>query len=137
MTQVNGAAKDAGDPDMFWLSANTAPTIGDYFRTANYQTHYRGKWHVTRADILHPGTQDALVSFRKNGARWHKREASTPRRIDSTNSAIPAGSARNPMAGIPITPATRRGSTPLVRTPAMDGIACMPSRRQNCWLNSI
>lgn len=78
VTQVNGAAKDASDPGMFWLSPNTAPTIGDYFRTraGGYQTHYRGKWHVSRADILLPGSQNVLNSFNnKTGARDPKTEA--------------------------------------------------------------
>ncbi len=77
VTQVDGAAKAASDPGMFWLSPDTSPTIGDYFRTkaGGYQTHYRGKWHVSRADILLPGSQNVLNSFNnKTGARDPKIE---------------------------------------------------------------
>ena len=87
VSQVDGAAKAASDPGMFWLSPDTAPTIGDYFRTkaGGYQTHYRGKWHVSRADILLPGSQNVLKSFNnKTGARDPKIEAlyRTAERLD-------------------------------------------------------
>ena len=87
VTQVDGAAKAASDPGMFWLDPNTAPTIGNYFRTqtGGYQTHYRGKWHVSRADILLPGSQNVLNSFNnKTGARDPKIEAlyRTAERLD-------------------------------------------------------
>ena len=74
VTQVNGAAKAAADADMFWLDPGMVPTIGNYFRTAGYQTHYRGKWHVSDADIIKPGTQEALPSYHPNGARDYERE---------------------------------------------------------------
>ncbi len=63
VTQTDGAAKTAYDPDIFWLNPSTVPTIGDYFRTAGYQTYWKGKWHVSAADILVPGTQNAFLSY--------------------------------------------------------------------------
>ena len=33
-TQTTGAAKEAFDPDVFWLDPNSVPTLGDYFRQA-------------------------------------------------------------------------------------------------------
>ncbi|MGI5839525.1 MAG: sulfatase-like hydrolase/transferase [bacterium] len=66
VSQTNGAAKAAYDPEMFWLDPNTVPTLGDYFRTAGYRTFYRGKWHLSEADILIPGTKTALPSYDTN-----------------------------------------------------------------------
>jgi arylsulfatase A-like enzyme len=63
VSQTSGAAKEAFDPDMFWLDRNTVPTMGDYFRAAGYQTFYKGKWHVSDEDILIPGTHNALASY--------------------------------------------------------------------------
>ncbi|MCG8403246.1 MAG: sulfatase-like hydrolase/transferase [Firmicutes bacterium] len=63
VSQTNGAAKSAFDPDMFWLDPNTVPTMGSYFCTAGYRTFYKGKWHISDADILIPGTRNALPSY--------------------------------------------------------------------------
>lgn len=63
VSQTDGAAKSAFDPDMFWLDPNTVPTMGDYLRTAGYLTLYKGKWHISEADILIPGTKNALPSY--------------------------------------------------------------------------
>jgi choline-sulfatase len=62
-TQTTGAAKEAFDPDMFWLDPNSVPTFGDYFRAAGYSTLWRGKWHGSDADMLIPGTHSQLVSY--------------------------------------------------------------------------
>lgn len=67
VTQTTGAAKNSTDPDVFWLDSATVPTMGDYFRAGGYQTHYRGKWHVSDADILMPGTHQPLHSYDDNG----------------------------------------------------------------------
>ena len=32
-------------------SAGEVPTLGHWFRTAGYDTHYAGKWHITHADL--------------------------------------------------------------------------------------
>ncbi|ACV62884.1 sulfatase [Desulfofarcimen acetoxidans DSM 771] len=63
VSQTDGAAKGAYDPDMFWLNPNTVPTMGDYFRTAGYQTYWKGKWHASAADILVPGTHKPFLSY--------------------------------------------------------------------------
>ncbi|WP_407272126.1 sulfatase-like hydrolase/transferase [Radiobacillus sp. PE A8.2] len=63
VSQTAGAAKGAFDPDMFWLDANTVPTLGDYFRAGGYKTFWKGKWHISEQDILIPGTYNALPSY--------------------------------------------------------------------------
>ncbi len=39
-----------------------------------YDTYYKGKWHVSHADILIPGTYDQLLSFNDQGERDPARE---------------------------------------------------------------
>ena len=63
VTQTTGVAKGAFDPNVFWLDHSTVPTLGDYFRTAGYQTYWKGKWHLSDEDILIPGTHNALPSY--------------------------------------------------------------------------
>ena len=63
VTQTTGVAKTAFENDTFWLDPGTVLTIGDYFRAAGYQTFYKGKWHVSDADILIPGTHTPLPSY--------------------------------------------------------------------------
>lgn len=63
VTQTDGAAKGAYDPDIFWLGPNTVPTIGDYFKAAGYQTYWQGKWHSSAASILVPGTHSAFLTY--------------------------------------------------------------------------
>lgn len=63
VTQTDGAAKSAFDPDMFWLDPNTVPHMGTYFAEAGYGTHWIGKWHESEEDILIPGTKNALPSY--------------------------------------------------------------------------
>jgi choline-sulfatase len=62
-SQTFAAAKEAYDPDIFWVDPNSVPTFGNYFRAAGYLTFWIGKWHVSYADMLVPGTHDPLVSF--------------------------------------------------------------------------
>ncbi|SFS36766.1 sulfatase-like hydrolase/transferase [Marininema halotolerans] len=67
VTQTPGVAKDRFDSDMYWLDANTVPTMGDYFRHAGYQTLYKGKWHISQADIMVPGTsRQSFLSYQSN-----------------------------------------------------------------------
>jgi arylsulfatase A-like enzyme len=47
VSQTDGIFKDPDDPSYPWLAPNGAPTIGDWFRAAGYETHYFGKWHVS------------------------------------------------------------------------------------------
>ncbi len=65
---TDGAAKAANDPNMFWLEANTVPTLGHYFRAAGYRTYYRGKWHVSHADLVTPDTRTVIASSDDAGA---------------------------------------------------------------------
>ncbi|MCK6586290.1 MAG: sulfatase-like hydrolase/transferase [Polyangiaceae bacterium] len=64
---TDGAAKAAVDPDMYWLDPSTVPTLGHYFQKAGYQTHYRGKWHISHADLTAPDTRAALASSDDDG----------------------------------------------------------------------
>lgn len=66
---TDGAAKSAQDPSMFWLDPDTVPTMGHYFRAAGYRTYYRGKWHVTHADLMTPDTRTPIASSDDQGAR--------------------------------------------------------------------
>lgn len=74
VTQTTGVAKSAHDPDVFWLDPNSVPTLGDYFRAAGYRTFYRGKWHVSEADLAVPGSHEALASYTQTGGRDSLRE---------------------------------------------------------------
>jgi arylsulfatase A-like enzyme len=57
---TDGMAKAANDPGMHWLDPDSVPTMGDWFRAAGYRTHYRGKWHISHADLVVPGTHEGL-----------------------------------------------------------------------------
>ena len=61
-------AKRATDPAMSWLDPDSVPTLGDWFRAGGYETHYRGKWHISHADLLIPGTHESLMSSDSDGA---------------------------------------------------------------------
>jgi arylsulfatase A-like enzyme len=67
VSQTDGIAKKNTDPNMAWLDPNSVPTLGDWFRAGGYRTHYRGKWHVSHADLIVPGTHDALMASDDNG----------------------------------------------------------------------
>jgi arylsulfatase A-like enzyme len=62
VTSTDGAAKRSSDPAMSWLDPNSVPTLGDWFRAGGYRTHYRGKWHISHADLVTPGTHDGLMA---------------------------------------------------------------------------
>jgi arylsulfatase A-like enzyme len=64
---TDGAAKHNTDPAMAWLDPNSIPTLGDWFRAGGYRTHYRGKWHVSHADLVIPGTHDGLMASDESG----------------------------------------------------------------------
>lgn len=68
VSQTDGMGKTAWDPGMSWLDPNTVPTMGDWFRAAGYQTHYRGKWHISHADILEPGTHTSVLTTNTDGS---------------------------------------------------------------------
>lgn len=50
VSQTDGMAKRA--TDVTWLGPDTVPTLGHYLSAAGYRTYYRGKWHVSHADLL-------------------------------------------------------------------------------------
>ncbi len=52
---------------MRWLDPDAVPTLGDWFRAGGYQTHYRGKWHISHADLLVPGTHEGLLASDDDG----------------------------------------------------------------------
>ncbi|WGX77264.1 sulfatase-like hydrolase/transferase [Paraclostridium bifermentans] len=37
--------------------------MGDFFRSNGYNTYFKGKWHVSDADIFIPGTHNSLLSY--------------------------------------------------------------------------
>jgi choline-sulfatase len=65
-SQSPGSAREAWDGDQFWLDANSVPTFGNYFRAAGYRTFWIGKWQVSYADMLVPGTRTFLPSYDPN-----------------------------------------------------------------------
>jgi choline-sulfatase len=67
VSQVTGCAKDTYDPDMFWLTQYTVPTIANYLRTAGYRCVYKGKNHfATNVTPIEPGTKTFMLSFDAN-----------------------------------------------------------------------
>ena len=67
VSQTDGSAKQNDDPAMMWLDPDSVPTLGDWFRAGGYQTHYRGKWHVSLADLLIPGSHEGLMASDDDG----------------------------------------------------------------------
>jgi arylsulfatase A-like enzyme len=68
VTVTEGVAKAANDPLMHWLDPDTVPTMGDWFRAAGYQAHYRGKWHISHPDLVPVGAQGGLATNDRDGA---------------------------------------------------------------------
>jgi arylsulfatase A-like enzyme len=67
VSQTDGVAKQASDPGMGWLDPDEVPTLGDWFRAGGYETHYRGKWHVSHADLAIPGSHEGLMASDDEG----------------------------------------------------------------------
>ena len=63
VTQTSGMAKSAIENDLYWLDPTTVPTMGWWFRAAGYNTYYKGKWHVSDADLYQPGSYNPLPSY--------------------------------------------------------------------------
>jgi len=76
VSQTPGLAKSSADPAMFWLDPNTVPTLGDYMRAGGYQTHYKGKWHASDADIMVPGSNNGLLSNGPQGQPYPEKISS-------------------------------------------------------------
>jgi hypothetical protein len=114
-TNTDGMAKKANDPAMGWLDPNSVPTLGDWFRAGGYETHYRGKWHVSHADLLIRGTHEGLMASDDAGQPIPDAVAAYKGadRLDPT--ASPAGSAAS------------RTARPRP-TPVWCATACSPNR---------
>jgi len=66
-SRTDGRARKNTDPDMMWLDPDSVPTLGDWFRAGGYQTHYRGKWHISNAALPVPGTHEGLMASDDGG----------------------------------------------------------------------
>jgi len=69
IAQTSGAAKTAIEQDLFWLDPTTVPTLGSWFRAAGYDTYWKGKWHISDADLYQPGSYNPLPSYNDAGGR--------------------------------------------------------------------
>jgi len=69
VSQTSGAAKSAIEEDVYWLEPGTVPTLGNYFRAGGYDTYWKGKWHVSDADLYQPGSYNPMPSYTDTGAR--------------------------------------------------------------------
>ena len=58
--ETDGIAKTSHE--VTWLDPDQVPTMGDWFRAAGYNSHYRGKWHITHADLPTPGGGGGLMT---------------------------------------------------------------------------
>jgi arylsulfatase A-like enzyme len=67
VTSTDGLAKAANDPGISWLDPDGVPTMGDWFRAAGYSTHYRGKWHISHADLIPAGSHSGLMANDRQG----------------------------------------------------------------------
>ncbi len=67
VSKTDGLAKKDTDPAMGWLDPAGVPTLGDWFRAGGYQTHYRGKWHVSHSNLTIPGSHEGLMASDDNG----------------------------------------------------------------------
>ena len=67
VNQTDGLAKTAWDPAMVWLDPDTVPTLGDWFRAGGYRTEYRGKWHISHADLPVAGRHQPLRTNDRDG----------------------------------------------------------------------
>ena len=69
IAQTSGAAKSAIEQDLYWLDPTTVPTMGNWFRAAGYDTYWKGKWHISDADLYQPSTYNPLPSYNDMGGR--------------------------------------------------------------------
>ncbi len=67
VTQTDGLGKDAYDSRMRWLQPGEVPTIGHWFKSAGYDTHYDGKWHMSHADLINPKSGLPIPTNTENG----------------------------------------------------------------------
>ncbi len=66
VTQTDGIAIAATDPEMTWMPKFTVPTIGNYLEEIGYKSIIKGKWHVSDANIY---TNNGMVinTFNNDG----------------------------------------------------------------------
>jgi len=64
---TDGLAKTANGPNMTWLGVGGVPTMGHWFRAAGYRTFFRGKWHVSHADLIDDQTGNGLLTNDREG----------------------------------------------------------------------
>jgi choline-sulfatase len=69
IAQTSGAAKSAIEQDLYWLDPTTVPTMGNWFRAAGYDTFWKGKWHISDADLYQPSSYNPLPSYNDLGGR--------------------------------------------------------------------
>lgn len=67
VTQTDGLAKSADGNEMFWLSPDTVPTIGDWFLAGGHRTFYKGKWQASHAHLDAPGGKGYLQTLEEDG----------------------------------------------------------------------
>jgi arylsulfatase A-like enzyme len=67
VSQTDGVAKSSDDPGMRWLDPNGVPTLGDWFRAGGYRTYYRGKWHISHADLPSESGAGGLMASDDDG----------------------------------------------------------------------
>ncbi|MDG2211496.1 MAG: sulfatase-like hydrolase/transferase [Acidimicrobiales bacterium] len=67
VTQTDGLGKAYSDTRMRWLREGEVPTLGHWFRSAGYDTHYDGKWHISHADLMNPDTGFPLATNTDTG----------------------------------------------------------------------
>jgi arylsulfatase A-like enzyme len=67
VTQTDGVSKSADGNDMFWLSPDTVPTLGDWFRAGGYRTFFKGKWHASHAHLDAEDGEGYLLSIDDDG----------------------------------------------------------------------
>lgn len=58
MLETDSLYKYGSDPNFPWLQPAGLPTLGDWFRSAGYSTHYFGKWDLSYVDGPGPGHGD-------------------------------------------------------------------------------
>ncbi len=67
VTQTDGLAKTPDSDDMFWLTPDSVPTLGDWFRAGGYRTYFKGKWHASHAHLDAEDGEGYLLSIDDDG----------------------------------------------------------------------
>ena len=67
VTQTDGLNKSADGDEMFWLAADSVPTLGDWFRAGGYRTYLKGKWHASHAHLDGTDGEGPLLSIDDDG----------------------------------------------------------------------